>query len=83
MARAVQVTEGTDSKIEALVASGRFASREAVVEAAVDQVAAGDPWLHMVDAKVAEARAEFDAGRSLSGDALRDDLHARYRTRPA
>ncbi|WP_375287014.1 type II toxin-antitoxin system ParD family antitoxin [Sphingomonas sp.] len=82
MASAVQVNDSTEDRIDALVASARFASPEAVVAAGVERVAQDDAWLRMLDAKIAAGRADFAAGRFYTVDQVREELRNRSRAWP-
>ena len=78
MATKLTVPSQIVDEIDELVATGRFATRDAVVEEGIRRLRAEEAWLRMVDAKVAAGRADVAAGRVHSIAEVRDEMRARF-----
>lgn len=85
MATAISLEPNTIDAIDALVARGRFASRDAAIRVALDslQKAYADPVLGTQDevAGVERGLADVAAGRVFSAEHVRAELERRHAAR--
>lgn len=63
MASSVKLGDRLESYVDELVEKGRYGSRSEVLREGVRLVHEREAWLEMVQAQVAEGRADIDAGR--------------------
>ena len=78
MASSVQLKPEDAEGIDRLIASGRYASREAVIAEALSLVRQRDDWLAMVEEKVARGLDDIDAGRTYTVEEVRAHFRNRY-----
>ena len=85
MASRENLGEPLDGYVDQLVPSGRFDSRAEVLREGVRLVLERETWQDHVDERVAAGIAADDAGDVVDGEALFDELLAKYAamTKPA
>lgn len=85
MASRENLGEPLDGYVDQLVHSGRFDSRAEVLREGVRLVLERETWQDHVDERVAAGIAADDAGDVVDGEALFDELLAKYAamTKPA
>lgn len=71
-----------EQKLEQLVASGRFESTEAALQAALDTLMANEAWLSYAKERIAAGLEDIRQGRTISGEDFRKEILAR-RTKSA
>jgi Arc/MetJ-type ribon-helix-helix transcriptional regulator len=81
MATAYNLTPDEAERLDRLVATGDYPSREAVVSAGLKLLEL-ERWNVMVAEKAAESRADIAAGLVYDADEVFDELLGRYRNWP-
>ncbi|WBH15716.1 ribbon-helix-helix domain-containing protein [Sphingomonas radiodurans] len=82
MAKAYNLTPESVRLVDRLVASGRYGSHDAVVDRGLRLLDEQERWETMVEAKVAQGRAEIARGEGISMDQVFEELRERYRNWP-
>ncbi len=82
MASAYKPTPDSADRIDRLVASGRYPSSDAVIEAGIHLLDEQERWNAMVAEKIAASQADIEAGRIYDADEVFDELLDRYRNWP-
>lgn len=83
MASSVKLGDRLESYVDELVEKGRYGSRSEVLREGVRLVHEREAWLEMVQAQVAEGRAQIQRGEGIPADEVFDELTERYRHWPS